>query len=108
MGMSMGTLVRKTLNDRFEDMMISEGAFPEVQFKKSVTGCSYLMMEYSTLWARFSRTVDNRMKDSGLDLAGVWTRKRSKAFIAKLGELVKEVTEEEVRGTADRFKTMWD
>lgn len=99
--------IAQPCNKRFQQML-KAGSFPKVNFKVWDTGKSYNMIEYSVTWARFMKCVDKLMdKEIDPDL-GAFTRKHSKIVLDKLQTLLEGITEADVNGTTERFKTMWD
>jgi len=104
MRLSITKAVRDVLRERFENMMLKEGAFPEVHF----TGSSYYMMEYSVAWATFAKVIDERVKEKLDPRLGTFSRKRSQAFLNELATIVNNVTEMDVMNSRERFKTWAD
>lgn len=109
MRLSITSAVKGTIQPIFEKMLTPED-FPEVAFSRTEgRWVSYNMIEYGTAWSTFAKVVDQRIKETGLDPSlGVFTRKRSKDFIAKLENIAKEVTVKDVRTHGERFKTWFD
>jgi len=108
MRLSITNAVLDVLRKRFENMMLNEGAFPDVNFGKGNGFKSYNMIEYSTTWATFAKVVDELIKVSFDPKLGVYTRKRSSVFLKNLETLVGTVTEMDVINSRERFKTWVD
>lgn len=101
--------ISKIARERFENMMLLEGAFPEVKFSKARGWASYSLFDYSDLNARFMKLVDFRMKEQGLDeRLGVFTRKHSVAFLAQVQKLVNDISEGDVLAHGERFRSFAD
>jgi len=108
MRLSITSAVRNVLRERFENMMLKEGAFPDVNFHKGNGSISYHMMEYSVAWATFAKVVDERVKEKLDPRLGTFTRKRSQSFLNELTAIVNSVTEMDVINSRERFKTWAD
>ena len=108
MRLSITNAVLDVLRKRFENMMLNEGAFPDVNFGKGNGFKSYNMIEYSTTWATFAKVVDELIKEKLDPELGTFTRKRSKAFVSELTDIVNGVTEMDVINSRERFKTWVD
>jgi len=99
--------IEKIAKVRFEKML-KVGYFPKVNYKSGNGGYSYNMIEYATTWATFMKVLDKRMIEKNFDPLGVFTRKHSELFLAKVRELAEEITEADVFVQSDRFHTMFD
>ena len=106
--LSITNAVRKVLNQRFEDMMTKERAFPAVNFSNDGRFKSYNLMEYSTTWATFAKVADARVKEKLDPKLGTFSRKRSQAFLTELKTIADGITEMDVMNSRDRFKTWAD
>lgn len=109
--------VTKAVHDvtckRFQDMMLNEGAFPEVGFSisRSASGHifeSYSLFEYSDLYARFMKLVDKLMKENLDPSLGVYTRKHSKSFLAEVQGICDNIKEPDVLIFEERFRSIAD
>lgn len=113
MKLSVTNAIRKPAQDRFHELMLA-GAFPEVEFKLSddtvrgTTRMQYSLVPYTTVWARFMKCLDGLLKAEVDAELGVFTRKHSAKTIAKLQEILGDMTEEQVNQTAERFSTWVD
>lgn len=87
--------------------MLKAGAFPKIQYKYSECSESYAMMEYSTVWARFSKIVHNKLIERGYEY-GIWQNSRNAKFTKDVDTVVSGVTEDLVNQQPDRFKTWCD
>lgn len=99
--------IEKVAKVRFEKML-KAGYFPKVNYKTSNGGYSYNMIDYATTWATFMKVLDCRMIEKNFDPLGVFTRKHSELFLAKVRELADGITEADVLAHSDRFHTMFD
>jgi len=100
--------INKVAQARFVKML-KAGYFPKVNYQNIGTGYSYNMIEYSTMWSTFMRVLDIRMKEKNLDQSlGVFTRKHTEPFLAKVRDLAEDITEADVFVQSDRFHTMFD
>jgi len=88
--------------------MLNSGAFPEVEFHTSGGFKSYKLMEYSGKWATFAKVIDRVIKHDMQDGLGIFSRRRSKAFLSYLERIANEVTPAEVLDCNVRFKTWTD
>lgn len=91
--------------------LLKSGAFPKVEYKESEgmyggTSVSYAMIEYSTVWATYTKIAQNKLIASGFEF-GLWTNARNSKYITAVEEAVHPITEEEVNGSSDRFRTMF-
>jgi hypothetical protein len=99
--------VHDVLIKRFH-AMLNAGAFPEVEFSMAGGFKSYKLMEYSAKWATFAKVVDAVIKHDMQDGLGIFSRRRSKAFLSYLERIANEVTPAEVLDCNVRFKTWTD
>lgn len=103
--------VHNVLSEKYESML-ENGAFPEVKWEKvrmpDYTSRSYSMFEYLEFWGRFTKLVDGIVKEHFGDAYGVFTRKRSQAFLDELAKVIEPITENDVRFHKERFRTFMD
>jgi hypothetical protein len=108
--------VTKVINDIMHARLVElfkEGAFPKVQYKEEVQANgfkwkSYSMFDFSFVWGTFAKVIDKKMKVSLDPELGVFTRKRSKAFLDEVTKLCAGVGELDVLMSDERFKTWMD
>lgn len=100
-------VIQGIIDSHFKSLLLA-GAFPKCQYKEEQGWRSYSMFEYSNTYARLAKLVDAKMKKELDPELGVFTRKHSKAFLAQVEELVKDITEAEVEGHPERFHTFAD
>ena len=97
--------------DKYFKAMLKAGHFPEIEYHCTPAGEGnfssegYNMMEYVTVRSKFMHLVDEQMKNAGLE--GIWSRKRSKAFVDEVDALVSKVSKEDVEQHVGRFRTMF-
>ena len=109
MMLSVTKAVNTILKNRFEEMMLVEGAFPEVQYVKTGKFNSYLMFEFNKRWTSFTKVVDREIKHDMVDALGIFSRKRNAQFLTYVERICKEVTPAQVDAAApERFKTWVD
>ena len=107
--LSVTKAVNRILTARFEQMMLVEGAFPEVHFSKSGGFKSYHMFEFNKRWTAFSKVVDNAIKHDMVDDLGIFSRKHNAKFLAYVELTCKQITPAQVDAAApERFKTWVD
>ena len=92
--------------------LLKAGAFPKIEYSESVgmyggTNTSYSMIEYSTVWATYTKVVQKKLIEAGFEF-GLWQNARNKLYLAAVEEAVKGITETQVNECSDRFRTMWD
>lgn len=107
MRLSITSAINNITTKHFESMML-EGAFPEVKFHVEDRWKSYSMFEYANTYARFMKLLDAKMKISLDPHLGVFTRKYSKSFLAKVQDLMNEITERDVLIYESRFRSFAD
>lgn len=77
-------------------------------YEKTERFTSYSMFEYSDLWARFAKVLDEKMKVELDPNLGVFTRKHSKAFLEKVQNLVCSIEEKDISNHPERFRSFAD
>jgi len=109
---NMNNQTREIANKKFKELLIS-GAFPEVKYEENPgmyggKSVSYSMIEYSTVWATFSRVVQDGLVAKGFQF-GLWQNARNKVYLAAVSEVTSGITEKQVNeNSSKRFRTMWD
>jgi len=106
------TVVNGIAKKRYTEML-RNGAFPEVRYEEAISedgfkSHSYSLFEYSDVWATFMKVLDAKIKEELNDELGIFTRKHSKAFLAKIEKFCAGITESEVAGYNDRFHNFAD
>lgn len=113
MKLSITKAIREPSQQRFFDLLL-DGAFPEVNYSEVRTDegvlitQSYNLFDYSLVWARYMKYIDQLMKERVDPALGAFTRKRSKGVITELEKILSEITEEDIRNCPDRFNTWMD
>ena len=108
MMLSVTKVINKIGQNAFHTML-EKGAFPEVNFSKSGGFTSYSLFDYSNKWSKFMKILDTWMKQEKLDeKLGVFSRKHSADFLAKVERLAKDITPEDVENQVLRFHTWCD
>lgn len=105
MKLSITKAIREPSQQRFFDLLL-DGAFPEVNYRKARTDegvliTSYSLFDYSLVWARYMKYIDQLMKERVDPALGAFTRKRSKGVITELEKILSEITEEDIRNCMD-------
>jgi len=104
--------VYKEAQKNFKGILL-KGAYPEVDYKKSdgsdggFATESYNMIEYSTVWSRYMKMVDARLKGVGI-VKGIWQNARSQKFIDQVHNTISNLTAADIEGQTDRFRTWCD
>ena len=101
---------RDIADKAFKKLLIG-GAFPKVEYKEYVgsyggTSVSYAMIEYSTVWATYTKIIQNKLIANGYEF-GLWTNARNSKYICAVEDAVANITEDEVNNSSDRFRTMF-
>ena len=101
---------RKIAKEKFEQLLDS-GAFPKVEWKKikdasGFTSTSYAMMEYSTVWATFTKVIQDRLIEKGFEF-GLWQNARNKVYLAAVLAVTSGIEENQVNENNGRFTTMF-
>jgi len=104
--------VNSIAKERYTEML-KNGAFPEVNYREEISATgnkshSYHLFEYSDVWATLMKVLDVKIKEELGDELGIFTRKHSKAFLAKIEKFCADITESEVARHNDRFDNFAD
>ena len=97
---------------KFRELLIA-GAFPKVGYEESEgsyggKNISYSMMDYSIVWATFTKVIQKELIAKGFEF-GLWQNARNSEYICAVEEVVATMTEEKVKESgSERFRTMWD
>jgi len=107
---NMNAGARDIANKAFKELLIA-GAFPKVEYKESVgmyngMSVSYAMIEYSTVWATYTKIIQNKLIANGYEFV-LWTNARNSKYIVAVEDAVHNTTEDEVNNSSDRFRTMF-
>ena len=107
--MAINKRVKEILKERFKNLL-ENGAFPSVNYRVDETGkwVKYSMIEYSTIWSQFVKTVNDEMLAQKVDPVGVWTKKWNKNLLDKIREIAYNIGEDEVKNNSSRYRTIWD
>jgi len=97
------------IGDKAFKTLLKSGAFPEIHYEEYPGGASYYMFEFSNKWSKFMKILDTWMKQEKLDeRLGIFSRKHSADFLAKVERLAKDITPEDVENQVLRFHTWCD
>jgi hypothetical protein len=108
MMLSVTRVIRKIGEKAFE-AMLGTGAFPEVRFSNEGGFKSMSLFDYSNKWSKFMKILDTWMKQEKLDeKLGIFTRKHSADFLAKVTKLANDITVEDMQNQVLRFHTWCD
>jgi len=103
------TKIISDIGDKALKTMLRNGAFPEVHYEEYPGGASFYMFEFSNKWSKFMKILDTWIKQEKLDeRLGVFTRKHSADFLAKVTRLASDITIEDVENQVLRFHTWCD
>ena len=88
--------------------LLKSGAFPKIQYKESPgmfggTNTSYAMIEYSTIWGKYTKVIQNKLIAKGFEF-GLWQNARNSKYIEAVEDTTKSTTEQEVNESTERFK----
>jgi hypothetical protein len=101
------SVIQEILHDKFIKLL-SDPLYEKVNYQKNSTGYSYSLFEYSEAWSQFVKFVNDKMLLLFDDPNGVFTRKRSKAFLSELENLVQPITAKQVVSYNKRYTTMFE
>lgn len=107
MRVSILTAIRKIMENHLENLLLV-GAFLECRYERTERFVSYSLFEYSDLWARYAKVVDEQMKVELDPVMGVFTRKHSKAFLEEVENLIFTIREEHISNHPERFRSFAD
>jgi len=98
----------QAIANRYFEILLLAGAFPEVKYEVGEHFKSFSLFEYSDWNARYMKLLDSRIKAEMKDSLGIFTRKRSEAFLKKIEGMAKIITEADIRRQPDRFHSLAD
>jgi hypothetical protein len=116
MRLSVIKAIHDIADKKFKEMLIA-GFFPKVRYEETVTKNedgtehkwhSYSLFEYSEVWTTFTKFLDEQMKKSLDPKLGIFTRKHSASFLAKVQKIVDGITVENVENQTTRFHGFGD
>mgnify|MGYP003153666402 CR=1 FL=1 len=94
-------------NTSFKNLL-KGGAFPKIQYKESPgtyggISTSYEMIEYSTIWGKYTKVIQNKLIAKGFEF-GLWQNARNSKYIVAVEDATYSTTEQEVNESTERFK----
>ena len=100
-------VIQDLLHNKFVSLL-SDPLYEKVNYRENGTGHSYFMFEYSEAWAQFVKFVNDKMLLVFDDPNGVFTRKHSKAVLAKIEEILSSITAKQVVSYNKWYTTMFE
>lgn len=100
-------VISDKITERFENLL-QGGEFPEVGFKKDECFRSYDLFKYSDLYSTFAKIVDVRVQKELGERYGVFTRKHSADFLAKIEDILNTIEAEDLKTAVVRFRSFSD
>ena len=97
------------IGDKAFKTMLENGAFPEVHYSNDGGFISFSLFDFSKRWSKYMKILDTWIKQEKLDEElGVFSRKHSAYFLAKVTKLASDITVEDVQNQVLRFHTWCD
>ena len=94
-------------DNRFKEML-KEGAFPQVKYKDNGMFKSFSLFEYCDIWGKFTKILDEKMKQELDPRLGIFTRKHSATFLEEVKKLADDIVEADIIGQDEHFSTLAD